>query len=62
MLVQRVRFQRRGTNERETIVTPSFRRGFRDLRQGPDGLLDLVSSNIGNQANTGAVFRVEPAE
>lgn len=62
MLVQRVRLQGRGTNERETIVTPSFRRRFRDIRQGPDGLLYLVSSNVGNQANTGAVYRVEPAD
>jgi glucose/arabinose dehydrogenase len=62
MLVQRVRQQGRGTNERESIVTPSFRRRFRDLRQGPDGLLYLVSSNVGNQANTGAVYRIEPAD
>jgi len=61
MLIQRVRLQGRGTNERESIVTPSFRRRFRDLRQGPDGLLYLVSSDIGNDANTGSVFGVEPA-
>ena len=62
MLVQRVRLEGRGTNERESIVTPSFRRRFRDLRRGPDGLLYLVSSNIGSDANTGAVFRIEPAD
>ena len=62
MLIQRVRLEGRGTNERESIVTPAFRRRFRDLRQGPDGLLYLVSSNIGNEANTGAVYRVEPAQ
>jgi glucose/arabinose dehydrogenase len=62
MLIQRVRLEGRGTNERESIVTPALRRRFRDIRQGADGLLYLVSSNIGNQANTGAVFRVEPAD
>jgi glucose/arabinose dehydrogenase len=62
MLIQRVRLEGRGTNERESIVTPALRRRFRDLRQGSDGLLYLVSSNLGNQANTGAVYRVEPSE
>jgi glucose/arabinose dehydrogenase len=62
MLIQRVRMEGRGTSERGSIATPAFRRRFRDLRQGPDGLLYLVSSNIGNEPNTGAVFRVEPAD
>jgi glucose/arabinose dehydrogenase len=62
MLIQRVRLEGRGTNERETIVTPVLRRRFRDIRQAPDGLLYLVSSNHGNQANTGAVLRIEPAD
>ena len=61
MLIQRVRLEGRGTNERESIVTPAFRRRFRDIRQH-DGLLYLVSSNIGNERNTGAVFRIEPEE
>ena len=62
MLIQRVRLEGRGTNERESIVTPVLRRRFRDIRQGPDGLLYLVSSNLGNEPNTGVVLRIEPAE
>jgi glucose/arabinose dehydrogenase len=60
MLIQRVRLEGRGTNERESIVTPVVRRRFRDLRQGADELLYLVSSNQGNQANSGVVMRIEP--
>jgi glucose/arabinose dehydrogenase len=62
MLIQRVRLEGRGTNERESIVTPVLTRRFRDIRQGPDGLLYLVSSNLGNEPNTGVVLRIEPAE
>jgi hypothetical protein len=40
-----------------------LRRRFRDLRQGPDGLLYAVTGDLGNQQpRTGAVFRIEPAE
>jgi hypothetical protein len=43
-------------------VTPVVRRRFRDLRQGPDGLLYTVTSDLGDkQPNTGAVLRIEPA-
>lgn len=61
MQVQRVRQQGRGTNEREAILTPVLRQRFRDIKQGPDGLLYLAASDKGNQANTGAVLRIEPA-
>ena len=62
MLIQRVRQEGRGTNERESIVTPALRRRFRDLRQGPDGLLYVVTSDKGDkEPNTGTVMRIEPA-
>jgi glucose/arabinose dehydrogenase len=63
MLIQRVRQEGRGTNERESIVTPALRRRFRDLRQGPDGLLYVVASDKGDkEPNTGTVMRIEPVE
>ena len=61
MQVQRVRLSGRGTNEREAILTPVLRMQFRDIRQGPDGLLYLVTSDKMGQPNTGAVLRIEPA-
>lgn len=62
MLIQRVRMEGRGTNERESIVTPVVRRRFRDIRQGPDGLLYLVGSDKSDkEPNTGVVMRIEPA-
>jgi aldose sugar dehydrogenase len=61
MQVQRVRMEGRGTNEREPIVTPVLRRRFRDIRQGPDGLLYLVASDLNDQTpNSGVVLRIEP--
>jgi aldose sugar dehydrogenase len=62
MLIQRVRMEGRGTNERESIVTPAMRRPFRDIRQGPDGLIYAVAGDkAADQPNTGAVLRIEPA-
>jgi hypothetical protein len=54
MLIQRVRMEGRGTNERESIVTPVVRRRFRDVRQGPDGLLYLVGSDKSDKSRTPA--------
>lgn len=62
MLLQRVRQEGRGTNERESVVTPVVRRRFRDARQGPDGLIYLVADNKGELANSGTVFRLDPAD
>jgi hypothetical protein len=62
MLIQRVRLEGRGTNERETVVTPVLRRQFRDLRQGPDGLLYTVTSDLASKPSTGSVLRIEPAD
>ena len=61
MQVQRVRLEGRGTNEREAILTPVLRERFRDIKQGPDGLLYLVTSDKSNRPNTGSVLRIEPA-
>jgi hypothetical protein len=55
------RHEGRGTNERESVVTNVLRRRFRDLRQGPDGLLYAVASDFADdKPNTGAVLRIEP--
>jgi glucose/arabinose dehydrogenase len=61
-LLQRVRQEGRGTNERESVVTPAFRRRFRDARQGPDGFIYLVADNKDEKMNTGTVYRMEPAD
>jgi len=53
-LVQVVRLDGRGPAERETILT-QLRQQFRDLRQGPDGLIYVATTE-------GAVLRLEPAD
>jgi aldose sugar dehydrogenase len=62
MQVQRVRMEGRGTNEREAILTPVLRQRFRDIKEGPDGLLYLVASDKADKPDTGMVLRIEPAD
>jgi aldose sugar dehydrogenase len=61
-LVQTVRQKGRGQNERESILT-QLRREFRDIRQGPDGLIYLVVRQDAKQTkNSGAILRIEPVK
>jgi glucose/arabinose dehydrogenase len=61
MMIQRVRMQGRGTAERESLLTP-LRRQFRDIQQGPDGLLYVLARADANRnENTGSLLRIEPA-
>jgi glucose/arabinose dehydrogenase len=61
-LVQTVRQKGRGQNERESILT-QLRREFRDIRQGPDGLIYVVVRQDAKQTKkSGAVLRLEPVK
>jgi glucose/arabinose dehydrogenase len=59
-MIQRVRLMGRGQNEREPMLT-ELRQQIRDIRQGPDGLIYLVTRQDANQtAKSGTVLRIEP--
>ena len=62
-VVQRVApLNRRGGFERESMLT-ELRQRVRDVRQGPDGLLYVVTDgDLTRQGATGAVLRIEPAD
>jgi glucose/arabinose dehydrogenase len=61
-MVQRVRLAGRGQNERESMMT-ELRQQVRDIKQGPDGLLYVVTRQDANQTpKSGMVLRIEPAE
>jgi glucose/arabinose dehydrogenase len=60
-MIQKVRLTGRGPNERELMLT-ELRHEVRDIRQGPDGLIYLVTRQDGNRSpKSGTVFRIEPA-
>jgi glucose/arabinose dehydrogenase len=60
-MIQRVRLAGRGQNERELMLT-ELRQQIRDIRQGPDGLIYLVTRQDANQTpKSGMVLRIEPA-
>lgn len=60
--LQRVRLVGRGQNEREPMLM-ELRQQIRDVKQGPDGLIYLVSRQDANQtAKSGMVFRLEPVQ
>lgn len=62
MLIQRVRLEGRGSAERESMLT-ALREQVRDIRQGEDGLLYLVTrSDAARTENSGKVLRLEPAD
>ena len=61
-MIQRVRLEGRGQNERELMLT-ELRQQFRDIRQGPDGLIYLVTRQDANQTpKSGMVLRLEPID
>jgi aldose sugar dehydrogenase len=61
-MIQRVRIGGRGQNERELMLN-AMRKEFRDIRQGPDGLIYLVVRQDADDrtSKTGMVLRIEPA-
>jgi len=61
-MIQRVRIGGRGQNERELILN-ALRQEVRDIRQGPDGLIYLVTrQDAEHTAKSGMVLRLEPIE
>ena len=61
-MIQRVRIGGRGQNERELILN-AMRQEIRDIRQGPDGLIYLVTrQDAEHTLKSGMVLRIEPAE
>jgi aldose sugar dehydrogenase len=61
-MIQRVRIGGRGQNERE-LMLGELRQEVRDIRQGPDGLIYLVTrQNVEHTAKSGMVLRLEPVE
>ena len=62
MLIQRVRLEGRGPAERESMLT-QLRQEVRDIQQGPDGLIYLVTREDANgTSNSGRVLRIEPVD
>jgi aldose sugar dehydrogenase len=61
-MIQRVRIGGRGQNERELILN-AMRQEIRDIRQGPDGLIYLVTRQDGDRTpKSGMVLRIEPVQ
>jgi aldose sugar dehydrogenase len=59
-MIQRVRLAGRGQNERELMLN-GMRQEFRDIRQGPDGLIYLVTrQDAEHTPKSGMVLRIEP--
>src|SRR5436190_12770183 len=59
-MIQRVRIGGRGQNERELILN-AMRQEVRDIRQGPDGLIYLVTrQDAEHTPKSGMVIRIEP--
>jgi glucose/arabinose dehydrogenase len=54
--LQRIVFNERGEQRREMLLTDLHQR-IRDVRQGPDGLLYLLTDE-----DAGALLRIEPAQ
>jgi glucose/arabinose dehydrogenase len=61
-MLQRVRIGGRGQNERELMLN-SLRQEIRDVRQGPDGLIYLVTRQAADRTpKSGMVLRIEPVD
>ena len=55
--LERIVFNERGEEERREWLLSELRQRIRDVRQGPDGLLYLLTD-----ADDGALLRIEPGE
>ena len=61
-MIERVRLAGRGQNEREPMLM-ELRQEIRDIRQGFDGLIYLVTRQDANQTpKSGMVLRIEPVD
>ena len=61
-MIQRVRIGGRGQNERELMLN-AMRQEIRDIRQGPDGLIYLVTrQDADHTPKSGMVLRIEPVD
>ena len=61
-MIQRVQIGGRGQNERELMLN-AMRQEIRDIRQGPDGLIYLVTrQDAEHTPKSGMVLRIEPAD
>ena len=59
-MIQRVRIGGRGQNERELLLN-AMRQEVRDIRQGPDGLIYLVTrQDAEHTAKSGMLLRIKP--
>jgi glucose/arabinose dehydrogenase len=62
-LVERIVFNERGDEMRREALLTELKKRFRDVRQGPDGLLYVLAEDeMVENAGDGAVLRIEPVE
>jgi glucose/arabinose dehydrogenase len=54
--LERIVFNEKGEQRRESLITDLHQR-IRDVRQGPDGLLYLLTDE-----DPGAILKIEPAQ
>jgi aldose sugar dehydrogenase len=60
--VERIVFNERGDEMRRESLLTELKKRFRDVRQGPDGLLYVLAEDeMVENAGEGAVLRIEPA-
>ena len=60
-LVERIVFNERGDEMRREALLTELKKRFRDVRQGPDGLLYVLAEDeMVENAGEGAVLRIEP--
>jgi glucose/arabinose dehydrogenase len=61
--IERIVFNERGDEMRRESLLTELKKRFRDIRQGPDGLLyALAEDEMVENAGEGAVLRIEPVE
>ena len=63
--VERIKFNRQGLEQRREWLLAPLRRRIRDIEQGPDGLLYVLTAGefLGRDPDRGeaALLRIEPA-